>query len=148
MLELISLFLSSIIGAVFWVVSTEGLATTFGAVGWHPLTVGLVCSLGQNVTYVMIYLGGERLIERWEWLQTRIDRVRKRLGERLERSYLALTVIGGLTGLPPIVAMVALAPSMQVRLRTVLTITLPARFLRFTTLAYAGEKILAMWTSL
>ncbi len=148
MLELISLFVTSIIGAVFWVISTEVQASAYGAMGWNPLLVGLVCSAGQNVTYVVLYLGGERLMGRWSWLATRVHRVREQHGERLRRSYLAMTIVGGLTGIPPIVAMVALAPGFNVRLRTVLAITLPARFIRFTILAVAGSEILAWWGSL
>jgi len=79
-LALVSLFLTSIIGAVLWIVSTEVQAAAYGAAGWNPFLIGAVCSAGQNVNYVILYIGGTELLERWMWLARQVDRVHERLG--------------------------------------------------------------------
>ncbi len=66
----------------------------------------------------------------------------------MDKGYVYLSIVGALTGMPPIAAMVVLAPGFHLRLRNVLMITIPCRFIRFTVLAWAGERIFAWWATL
>lgn len=148
LMEILTILGLSFVGAVFWVLSTEGLAMYYGALGWHPALVGLLCSIGQNANYVVLYFGGKTLIERWTWLREKVGIVEDRYHSWLRQGYLITTFIASLVGLPPVVAMVALAPGFHIRLPVLLTVTLVGRFIRFTVLALSGEALLAWWAAL
>lgn len=145
---MISLFLTSVVGSVIWLISTEAQAMVYGAAGWNPILIGAVCSAGQNVTYVFLYYGGDRLLHSWPWFARGVQRVYIKWGHKLKRAFIPMSTVGALSGMPPIAAMVALAPSFQIPLRTVLAITLPCRFIRFTLLAWLGEGLIQWWNAL
>jgi len=129
------------IGSVFWVVNTETMAIYAGSEGMHPFLVGAYCSLGQNVSYLFLYRGGDWLIRRWSWLQRKVRRISAKLTDASSRRFCAFTVVAALFGMPPIVGMVALAPAFQVSLGRILTITIPCRAIRFSVLAAFGTAI-------
>ncbi|MFT7624465.1 MAG: hypothetical protein ACI9WU_003653, partial [Myxococcota bacterium] len=88
------------------------------------------------------YFGGRQLMVRWAVLQRAVAKIHKRWGSRLDDTFSGLLALGSLIGLPPAVGMVLLAPGFGLPLRTVLMITIPLRFIRFTIVAYAG---LGLW---
>lgn len=141
MLAGISLYLLSVVGAVFWVISTEGLAITYGTQGWNPLLVALLCAGGQNSCYVLVYFGGRELIDSWQRLADAVEKVHDKYGAKLDTGFAWLTAAGSMFGIPPAVGMVALAPGFGLRLPQLLAITFPLRFIRFTILAWAGDSI-------
>ena len=139
----------SVIGAIFWVINVESLAILYGATrGWNPLLVGVLLATGQNITYVALYFGGDQLIHRWDWLGTRVKKVFDRFGDNLRQRFLGVTALAGLTGLPPAVAMPALAPGAGVKLISVISVTFTTRVIRFTILAWFGEAIYSWWNAL
>lgn len=136
------------VGSVFWIVSTEAMAIYYGGMGWNPLVVGALCSCGQNVTYVGIYLGGEQLFDRWKKLAAQVAKLRAKLGHGARRGFLITTGVSHLTGVPPAVATVALAPGFSVGPATLFPLTLILRFVRFSILASFGEHLVAWWESM
>ena len=148
MLSVLTLFALSFVGSVVWINPTEGWAMYYGGtLGWNPIAVGLTCTLGQNTMYVLLYFGGERLILRWHWLGRKVERVYRRWSHFFGRGYLPLTAVGGVLGIPPVVAMVALASGFGFRLWSVLSVTLAARFTRFWILAQFGDALFKWWTT-
>lgn len=129
------------VGSVVWVVNTETMAIYAGSEGMHPLLVGAYCSLGQNVSYLFLYRGGDWLIRRWGWLQRKIRGISAKLTDASSRRFCAFTVVAALFGVPPIVGMVTLAPAFHVSLGRILTITIPCRAIRFSVLAAFGTAI-------
>ena len=139
-LQLVSV---GLIGSVFWVVNTESMAMYAGTQGMHPILVGVYCSLGQNAAYVVLYFGGDWLIRRWSWLGAKVELVRARVKNSSRQRFTLITIVAALTGIPPIVGMVAAAPAFHIPLRRVLAITLPCRTIRFSVLAAFGPLIWA-----
>ncbi len=139
-MEFLLLIPAGFVGAVFWFVSTEGLSIYYGTM-YHPLAVGITAAVGQNLMYVVLYFGGEQLVNRWAWLGKQVEQLRTRWQRRLETSYLATTALASLTGVPPNAGMVALAAGFRIKFRWLITVTLIFRSIRFTVLAAAGEMI-------
>lgn len=145
-MQVASLVVVAFIGSVLWVVSPEAAAVYYGSeLGWNPVLVGLTCACGQIGMYVLLYHGGEVLVARWRWLHDKVIAVRLRYQRRLERGYLLMTFTGSMTGIPPILALVVLAPGFGVPQRHLLPVTFAGRMVRFTVLAFAGEALLAWW---
>ena len=148
MLSALSLAGLAFVGSIFWVVSTEAAAVYYGgARGWPAPAVGAVCAVAQTAMYLLLYFFGDWALLRWSWLQRRVERTRERHASRLEASYLALTGVASLTGVPPVLAMVTLASSFGVTWRRVLPTACLGRFARFTTLAWVGDSLLAWWSA-
>ncbi len=148
-MEILSIIGLSFVGAVFWVISTEGLAMYYGgALGWHPVWIGLLCSLGQNANYVCFYFGGKTLVERWRWLAAKVAFVEKRYHHSLQKGYLITTGFSAVFGVPPVIAMAALASGFHIRLQHFLAVSLAGRWLRFTILAWSGDAIISWWQGL
>jgi membrane protein YqaA with SNARE-associated domain len=149
LLSVLSLAGVAFVGSVFWVVSTEAAAIYYGGPrGWSAPAVGAVCAAAQTAMYLLLYFFGDWALARWAWLQRRVERTRERHASRLETSYLAVTAVAALTGAPPVLAMVSLASSFGVTWRHVLPTACLGRFVRFTTLAWAGDSLLAWWSTL
>ena len=120
-------------------VSPEVSAVYYGAeLGWHPLAVGAVVAAGQGPMYVLLYLGGERWVLRWKRLARMVARTRDRHAAHLERNYMALTAVAAMLGVPPVIAMCAMAAAFDVRLARLLPVVVACRVLRFTLLASGG----------
>ena len=138
----LQLILVGIVGSVFWVVNTETMAMYAGTQGMHPLWVGGLCSFGQNIVYIALYVGGDWLIKRWSWLRVKVEFLSEKLSASSSKTFLAVTAMAAVLGVPPIVGMVALAPAFRIPLLHVLAITLPCRAIRFSILAALGPVIL------
>ena len=148
-MDFLSLIGLSFVGAIFWVLNVETAAVYYGGeLGWHPLAVGLTAAFGQNLNYIFLYKGGDALIHRWTWLGIKVEATKQRFSKQLDTSYLWLTAVAALFGIPPLVAMVALASGFNKSLRAILLVTFPIRTLRFTILAIFGESIFAWWNAI
>ena len=149
MIELMTLFGVAVIGSFFWLVSPELTSAYYGAdLGWNPIWVGLVCATGQCCVYVFLYRGGSVLVGRWKSLANLVGRTRARFEKNLEERYLVMTALAGLTGIPPVIVMVALASGFKVALSRILLVTFVCRGIRFGTLAALGEVAGPMLSSL
>ncbi len=147
-MSLVYLYITGVIGSVFWLLSTEAHAAAYGTQGYHPLLVATICTVGQHTTYLALYFFGEVLTRKSVTLQRAIGKVYDRFGSKLDRYFLALTGAGALLGVPPAVGMVMLSPSFGLSLKTVFAVTIPLRFVRFAVLAWAGESLwstIARW---
>ena len=141
-LEALALLGIAFVGSVFWVISPEASSVYYGAkLGWHPLAVGGLVALGQGPMYVLLYYGGERWAMRWKWLARVVARTRRRFQSRMERNYMVLTAAGAVTGVPPVIAMCALASAFDVRFARILPLVIVCRVIRFTVLASGGWAI-------
>jgi membrane protein YqaA with SNARE-associated domain len=148
-LQSLSLLGVAFVGTVFWVVSPEAAAIYYGAeLGWNPLLVGATIAVGQIGMYAILYHGGEVMVQRWRWLHGKVMATRTRFLHHMERNYLILAGVGSTTGIPPIVALMALASGFGIPARAMLPVTIVGRTIRFTTLAAAGELLLAWWRAL
>jgi len=149
MTALLSLIGIGFVGTILWFINTEATSVVYRVqFGWHPVWIGVVLSLSQNVMYLFLYFGGDRIVRCWTWLGRKVEHVRTRYGQLLDRAYLPTTFVAAIFGIPPVLALVTLASSMGIRLRQLLPITLYGRFVRFFTLAIIGETIFAWWASL
>lgn len=142
-MELVTLFGISFVGTLLWFINSETAAAVYGSrLGWHWAAVGLTCAVAQSVMYVLLYQGGDVLVRRWTWFGAKIEAVRARYGEKLERRFIGVMAIGSVLGVPPAVAMPVLAPSFRVGMLVVLPIMFAGRFVRFSILAAFGEALL------
>lgn len=146
--ELVSLFGISFVSGVFWVCNAETTSAYYVAeLGWHPLTVALVCTAGQATLYALLFRGGAWLTPRWGWLARLVMRIRASHGARLEKRYLSTSVVAALIGVPPLAAMATLAQGFSVPLHRFLPVATFVRFLRFLLFAIAGAQLMAVWHS-
>ena len=142
-LESLSLIAISFVGTVVWVLSPEATAVIYGSQGRLPaVVVGALCATGQGLMVVLLYYMGAQLCERWTWLKHKVEKTRQRFGARLNQHFLLLSLPAGIFGIPPMLAMAAMAHGFRVRLVPFLAIAAGGRFLRFTVLAASGEKAL------
>ncbi len=142
LLETLSLLGIAFVGSVVWLISPEASAVYYGAkLGWHPLAVGVVVAAGQAPMYVMLYFGGERWAMGWRWLARVVARTRRRYQSRMERNYVGLTVLGAIFGIPPVIAMCALASAFDIRPRRILPVVIACRVVRFSVLAGTGWAV-------
>ncbi len=141
-METLALLGISFVGSVFWVVSPELSSVYYGAeLGWHPLAVGALVSLGQGPMWALLYFGGERWALRWKRLERAVQRTRERFQDRMERNYIGMVALGAVFGLPPLIALSALAAAFDVRLIRLLPVALLGRMVRFSILASGGLAI-------
>jgi membrane protein YqaA with SNARE-associated domain len=143
-MEELGLYGLAILGTLFWVVNVEALAVLYAGLGWHPLLVALVCAFGQCTAHVVLYLAGARLAHRWSRLDRVVERARARLDGHASGTYLGVAATAGLLGVPPLVAIVVLAPSFGVRLLHLLPIAFATRTVRFGALAVLSQGGLAL----
>ena len=102
--------------------------------------IGLTCGTGQMVTFGLANIFGGTLMERWTWVSNKAHATKEKLGERLDQSYLSLSFLASLIGIPPLWAMVLLGDSFQVNRRKLLTICLAGRIIRFSVLGFLGNQ--------
>jgi len=140
------LFLFGVSGAIFWPTNTEAAAASVGGLGLLPFwAIGLSCGLGQMVTFGLANIFGGTLMERWEWVSKKAHATKKKLGERLDHSYLSLSLLASLIGIPPLWAMVLMGDSFEVNRRKLLMICTAGRIIRFSVLALIGDQIASLF---
>ena len=145
----VTLFVIGFIGSVFWIVNAETTAVyAAGEYGYHPVFVASILGLAQNVAYIPINHFGKQLTSKWQKLADNIERIRTRYGDKLKRRFLWITTLAALTGMPPVVAMVVLAPGFEIKMRHLFPVTLVCRFTRFLVLAWFGEALFHWWDAL
>lgn len=128
----------------FW-----GLASTlipiFNAEAWvvgnvlmgsDPFLLALLISLAQCTAYTVYYYGGDAIVRRF-------PRVRKKLesfdGERYRNAGFAVLIVASTIGVPPLVFLAFLAPSLGFRFVPFIMLSFCGRLVRFLALALAPE---------
>tara|TARA_B100000579_G_scaffold281547_1_gene233096 strand:- start:404 stop:907 length:504 start_codon:yes stop_codon:yes gene_type:complete len=140
-LEALSLVGICFIGTIVWVFSPEATAVLYGSQERMPaLVVGALCTLGQCSMFALLYFLGGELTERWSWMKKNVDKTKTRFADQLERSFLTMSVSAGVIGIPPAIAISALAKGFGLRLLPFLSCIAIGRFGRFTLLAAGGEE--------
>jgi len=142
-MDFLVLFGTGVAASVVWFIPLSATCMVYSSeLGWPPLLVGLIAAVAQSVGYSALYFGGGRLVQRWAALQRHVDAARERWRDRLRDSYLPLTLVGGLTGAPPMVAVAALASAFDAPFMPFLALTFFSRLVRFTLFAGAGHAIM------
>lgn len=142
MADALLLLAVSFVGQIVWILSPEAMAILYGRQISPPL-VGLLCATGQLPMHLLLYAGGARILPRLPFMARTIERTRTRLSASA-RPYLATTFVSAIIGLPPIVAMTALAAGFGIGPRRLLAVTYAGRLIRFTTLAAGGASLVAL----
>lgn len=141
------LFVFGVSGAIFWPTNTEAAAASVGGLGLLPFwAIGLACGTGQMVTFGLANIFGGTLMERWEWVSKKAHATKRKLGERLDHSYLSLSLLASLIGLPPLWAMVLMGDSFEVNRKKLLSICLMGRIIRFSVLGLVGDQLASLIT--
>jgi len=143
MIELLTLFGISALGAVFWLSNAELSAAVYGGqLNWHPLVVGLVCAVGQGVTFSLLYWFGGGLVTRWKWLKVKLDKTQEGFGHRLLEFFGLWCFLGGLVGFPPAIGVVGLASGFGKSYLSSVPLVVAGRFFRFFVIAWLADRLL------
>ena len=141
--DLITLYAVSFSGPLFfWLpASTELLAAAVGRQNpsASPSLVGFMCAAGQCTLFALLFVFGERIASRWQWLRRRVDAVAAHRRRFLDRGKLAMTIGAAVGGVPPTVPLFTLAPSFQMRLTPMLLIVFAFRYVRFASCCFLGS---------
>lgn len=126
-------FLAVIPSPVLMFLNGEAWAIFVGLMGTRDwVLVALAIACGQTVGFTLLYFFGGRVLGRIPRLKRAMDRFDR---EKLATRAPWLLSLGSVVGLPPHNIMCAVSPLVGVRFRTVLTITLVGRGLRYLVLA-------------
>lgn len=112
---------------------SEAWAVFIGLVGQrHWLLVAFTLAVGQTIGFTLMYIFGERLLPRIR----KLDQAAKKLNrERIKAHAPWVLALGAVTGVPPHLAMCALAPVLRIPYALLLPITFLGRMVRFGVLA-------------
>ncbi|PIE18882.1 MAG: hypothetical protein CSA66_03650 [Proteobacteria bacterium] len=137
----ILIFLWAIPSGVLWVFNAEVLVVTQVHDGQLPWLVALVTTGGQFIGYALLFAFAERVLARLGGVRRAVDRVRRRhpaWGDTPGWPTYSLFVMGGLMGLPPLLALFAIMGSAHKgRLLPYLLAAAPTRFIWYLGWAYA-----------
>ena len=114
--------------------------------GWNIWPVAALASLGQCMSFAVLYLGGEQLMARWRWLGREVAKIRIRFANHLEQRFLVLTAFAAMFGLPPAVGLAALGGGFQVPLQHFLPVMFVGRTGRFVVIILFGKQVTAWWS--
>ena len=115
--------------------------------GWSTFAVAVLCAAGQSISFALLYLGGEQLMERWRWLGREVEKVRTRFHSHLERRFLVVAALAGTIGLPPAIGIAALGGGFRVPFLHLLPVMFVCRAGRFAVLILFGKQLTAWWRS-
>jgi hypothetical protein len=137
----------ALLGEIFALVGLSA-ATTFTGFGvsealgvayvrrfhWNVFVVSALMATGQCISFSLLYWFGEIAVKHWRWFGKSVARVRQRYEYHLERRFLAVSLLGAATGIPPAMALSALANGFGVPYRHLMPILYPTRIVRFVVL--------------
>lgn len=130
-------------GPLLWVINTETILVVQVQQGQLPVLLAACAALGQVGTFLIIYQLGEAALHRIPFFSKRLTAWpdEKRLALR-SRTTPAL-VLGGLTGLPPVVVLACLCSSVDYPRLKMSGLVFVTRFVRFLVVALGGQQVLA-----
>ena len=109
-----------------------------GSRSW--MATAFAVALGQTIGFGLIYVFGSQLIGRIARLRRALDTLDV---ERFREKAPWFLALGALTGVPPHLAMCAVAPAVGVQLGRLMALTLVMRSIRFGVLAGAPNRFSA-----
>ncbi len=127
-------FLLALPSPIVIVFNAEAVAVLVGLFDTRPwFLAALVLTVGQCVTFSLLYYGGEGLSHRWGWLRRKLEVLRAdpEREERYRSSTERWLAVAALFGFPPLTVMSVLAPSFEVRFRNFLALAFIGRLIRF-----------------
>ena len=111
--------------------------------GWSPALVGTVAATGQCAGYVVLYTAGTSLMRVWPRLARKVEAARETTLARMNSGFLPTTLCAAVLGVPPMLAIAAIAPAFEVGLIPLVGVAFPGRFIRFAVAAGAGGTLTA-----
>lgn len=136
---------------VVFVISSEAWAVVVGLSGQRPwYLLGPVLGLSQTIGFMLLYYFGGHLAARFTGLQVKLASLDK---TRLQTQAPGWLLLGGVTGIPPLVALSMASPVVGVRAGVVFACSLVGRSIRFSVLAgiphyfsrWANADVLPEW---
>jgi membrane protein YqaA with SNARE-associated domain len=130
-------------GPLLWVVNTETILVVQVQQGQLPILLAACAALGQVFTFLILYQLGEAALHRIPLFSARLHAWPEEKREKLRTRTTPALVLGGITGLPPVVVMACLCSSVaypRVKMSVLVFLT---RFLRFSVVALGGQQVLA-----
>ena len=145
LVEAASLFGLALVAAMAGILPVWATCIYYTAqLGWSPVLVGVVAATGQCVGYVVLYTAGTGLMAVWPRLARKVEAAREQTLHRLRAGFLPTTACAAVFGVPPMVAVAAIAPAFEIGLLPLVGVAFPGRFIRFAVAAGAGGT-LATW---
>lgn len=132
------------LSGIFWFVSAEGFSVAAGVTGdprFDGCSLPLLLAASQCVGLTLVYAGGQGLLAWSTKLKARVDKLDM---EKLEAAAVSTLFCAAVTGLPPLLAIAAVAGSVKLRVTTFLVVTFSGRFVRFALLYHFGSAIFGM----
>jgi membrane protein YqaA with SNARE-associated domain len=134
-------------GPLLWIVNTETFVVVAVKEGHVPALLAACAALGQVGTFLVLYQLGEAALHRVPFFARQLgkwpDERRARLRERTTPALL----LGGLTGLPPVVVLACLCSSVAYPRLKMSALVFVTRFARFLVVALGGRQVLGWFTS-
>jgi hypothetical protein len=145
-MEPAALVFLTFVGTLFPPLNPETTAAVFATrTGWPIWQIGLLYATGQTLGYALLAVFGARLVPRWAWLAGKVESVKVRFADHLERRYLLACAVGGFLGIPPASPLAVLAPGFGVPLAHLLPVMWTTRFVRALLLGAFGKALLEGW---
>lgn len=144
LLQAASLFGLAFVAAIAGILPLWATCIYYTAqLGWSPAWVGMVAATGQCAGYVVLYTAGTGMMRAWPRLARRVDAARETTLHRLSAGFLPTTLSAAILGVPPMLAIAAIAPAFEVGLLPLVGVAFPGRFIRFAVAAGAGGTLTA-----
>ena len=145
MIDYFYLFFSGVVGSVIWIFNTEAyvMFLSFDK-NMNPFVAAVIASVGQCITWTLLFFFGQVLQEKWSWLKSKIDGTKEKILRHSDK-VLAFTFSAAVFGIPPLIGCACLAPVFDLKYSRFILITFLGRFIRFLFLAVAGRQLLELW---
>lgn len=108
--------------------------------GWSWPLVGFIAGLAQTAAYAVVFVGGQWML-RWAFLRRQVERVRLKFDRHLRQHFLLVTASSGFAGIPPGLALSAIAAAFHVPFGRYVLVLLAGRVLRMSAVAFAGDEL-------
>ncbi len=144
-------FLVFIPSPVIFIISSEAWAVVVGLSGQRPwYLVGPILGMSQTVCFMLLYYFGGHVAARFTKLQVKLASLDK---TRLQNQAPGWLLLGGIAGIPPMVALSMASPMVGVRPMLVFLTSFVGRSIRFSVLAgiphyfsrWANADVLPTW---
>lgn len=130
-------------GPLLWVINTETILVVQVQQGQWPVLLAACAALGQVGTFLIIYELGEAALHRIPFFSRSLTAWPDGKRNALRARTTPALVLGGITGLPPVVVLACLCSSVDYPRFKMSVLVFITRFLRFSVVALGGQQVLA-----